>query len=176
MTAMLKFHGFRVIKAEHHGDVIMLLAVHLHSLASTISENVPSCNWVSYTSETPVAYTINHVYFRIGLVRHKCVQRLYTCIHAMMLPQYNLLANVFFPVPFNQIHYYLGHCWIIGYVSSETKMYVCTLEEFILVEIWIHCCTSWNWITLEKCWFIYTCNKGLRNVRIALRSQLTSES
>ena len=28
----------------------------------------------------------------------------------------------------------------IGYVSNETntKMYVCTLEEFILVDIWIH--------------------------------------
>ena len=34
----------------------------------------------------------------------------------------------------------------IGYVSNETntdvRMYI---EEFILVEIWIHCCTSWNW-------------------------------
>ena len=25
---------------------------------------------------------------------------------------------------------------------KQTKMYVCTLEEFILVEIWIHCCTK----------------------------------
>ena len=69
------------------------------------------------------------------------------------------------------------NCWIIGWVSNETnedvRMYI---EEFILVEIWIHCCTKLNWITLEKCWFIYTRNKGLRNVRIALRSQLTSES
>ena len=34
----------------------------------------------------------------------------------------------------------------IGYVSNEnkTKMYVCTFEEFILVEIWIHCCTKLN--------------------------------
>ena len=24
---------------------------------------------------------------------------------------------------------------------KQTKMYVCTLEEFILVDIWIHCCT-----------------------------------
>ena len=64
----------------------------------------------------------------------------------------------------------------IGYVSIETnedvRMYI---EEFILVEIWIHCCTKLNWITLEKCWFIYTRNKGMRYVRIALRSQLTSE-
>ena len=27
---------------------------------------------------------------------------------------------------------------------KQTKMYVCTLEEFILVDIWIHCCASWN--------------------------------
>ena len=56
---------------------------------------------------------------------------------------------------------------------KQTQMYVCTLVEFILVEIWIHCRTKLNWITLEECWFIYSCNKGLRNVRIALRSQLT---
>ena len=24
---------------------------------------------------------------------------------------------------------------------KQTQMYVCTLEEFILVDIWIHCCT-----------------------------------
>ena len=27
---------------------------------------------------------------------------------------------------------------------EQTKMYVCTLEEFILVDIWIHCCTWMN--------------------------------
>ena len=27
---------------------------------------------------------------------------------------------------------------------KQTKMYVCTLEEFILVEIWIHYCTKLN--------------------------------
>ena len=63
-----------------------------------------------------------------------------------------------------------------GVVSNETNtdvyMYI---EEFILVEIWIHCCTKLNWITLEKYRFIYTRNKGLRNVRIALRSQLTGD-
>ena len=46
----------------------------------------------------------------------------------------------------------------IGYVSNETKadvhMYI---EEFILVEIWIHCCTNWKWFTLENTLaFIYT--------------------
>ena len=60
---------------------------------------------------------------------------------------------------------------------KQTQMYVCTLVEFILVEIWIHCCTKLNIeYALEECWFIYTCNKGLRNVRIALRSQLTEEN
>ena len=29
---------------------------------------------------------------------------------------------------------------------KQTKMYVCTFEEFILVDIWIHCCTKLNWI------------------------------
>ena len=27
---------------------------------------------------------------------------------------------------------------------KQTRMYVCTFEEFILVDIWILCCTSWN--------------------------------
>ena len=27
---------------------------------------------------------------------------------------------------------------------KQTKMYVCTFEEFILVDIWIHCCASWK--------------------------------
>ena len=29
-------------------------------------------------------------------------------------------------------------------VVKQTQMYICTLEEFILVDIWIHCCTSGN--------------------------------
>ena len=33
---------------------------------------------------------------------------------------------------------------------KQTKMYVCTLEEFILVDIWIHCCASWKWFALEN--------------------------
>ena len=57
----------------------------------------------------------------------------------------------------------------IGYVSNETNkdvhMYI---EEFILVDDWIHCCTNLNWRALEKYRFIYNRNKGLRNVRIAL--------
>ena len=63
---------------------------------------------------------------------------------------------------------------------KQTHMYVCTFEEFILVDIWIHCCTNWNlnWTeyALEKYCIIYTRNKGLVIMRIALRSLLTSES
>ena len=73
-----------------------------------------------------------------------------------------------------------GYCWIIGQqtiaersgVSNETNE-ICTMyiEEFILVDIWIHCYASWNWTewALEECWFIYTRNKGMRYVRITLR-------
>ena len=33
----------------------------------------------------------------------------------------------------------------IGYISNETNTDVCMyIEEFILVEIWIHCCTNWK--------------------------------
>ena len=38
-----------------------------------------------------------------------------------------------------------------GVVSNETNMYVrMYIEEFILVDIWIHCCTKLNWRTLEN--------------------------
>ena len=57
--------------------------------------------------------------------------------------------------------------------TKDVRMYI---EEFILVDTGIHCCTKLKWRCMEKYWFIYTRNKGLRNVRIALRSQLTSES
>ena len=35
---------------------------------------------------------------------------------------------------------------------KQTKIYVCTFEEFILVEIWIHCCTklNLNWISIGR--------------------------
>ena len=64
-----------------------------------------------------------------------------------------------------------------GVVSNETnedvRMYI---EEFILVEISGYIGVEYGTeYALEKYWFIYTRNKGLRNVRIALRSQLTSE-
>ena len=61
---------------------------------------------------------------------------------------------------------------------KQTKMYVCTLEEFILVEIWIHCCTKLN-IELNiigNTLALIQSQQWMRNVRIALRSQLTSES
>ena len=32
-----------------------------------------------------------------------------------------------------------------GVVSNEKNTYVrMYIEEFILVDIWIHCCTTWN--------------------------------
>ena len=38
-----------------------------------------------------------------------------------------------------------------GVVSNETNTYVrMYIEEFILVDIWIHCCTKLNWRTLEN--------------------------
>ena len=46
---------------------------------------------------------------------------------------------------------YLDTMLNIGYVSNETNADVrMDIEEFILVEIWIHCCTKLNWITLEN--------------------------
>ena len=58
---------------------------------------------------------------------------------------------------------------------EQTKMYVCTLEEFILVDIWMHCCTSWNGICIGNAVVYIQSQQWKRNVRIALRSQLTSE-
>ena len=59
------------------------------------------------------------------------------------------------PLSTNQRQYITTNCCIIGstnpcritckeFLMKQTKMYVCTLEEFILVDIWIHCCASWN--------------------------------
>ena len=39
---------------------------------------------------------------------------------------------------------------------KQTKMYVCTLEDFILVDIWIHCCASWKVDMHWKCCSLYT--------------------
>ena len=58
---------------------------------------------------------------------------------------------------------------------EQTKMYVCTLEEFILVDIWIHCCASWNWICIGNAVVYIQSQQWKRNVRIALRGQLTCE-
>ena len=70
----------------------------------------------------------------------------------------------------------LGHKPLQNYTQVEqTKMYVCTLEEFILVDIWIHCCASWNWFALENAVVYIQSQQWKRNVRIALRSQLTCE-
>ena len=75
-------------------------------------------------------------------------------------------------------------CCIIGSTNpcritrkvKQTEMYVCTLEEFILVDIWIHCCASWKWLCIGNAVVYIQSQQWKRNVRIALRSQLTSES
>ena len=67
-----------------------------------------------------------------------------------------------------------------GVVSNETNTYArMYIEEFILVDLdtLLHKVEVLDeWSHWEECCLIYTRNKGLRNVRIALRSQLTSES
>ena len=45
---------------------------------------------------------------------------------------------------------YPTYILMTGVVSNETNTYVrMYIEEFILVDIWIHCCTklklNWNW-------------------------------
>ena len=63
------------------------------------------------------------------------------------------------------------HLLNIGYVSNETntdiRMYI---EEFILVEIWIHCCTKVELvlIALENTLVYIQMQQLKRNVRIAL--------
>ena len=49
------------------------------------------------------------------------------------------------------------------------------IEEFILVDIWIHCCASWKWICIGNAVVYIQSQQWKRNVRIALRSQLTCE-
>ena len=61
------------------------------------------------------------------------------------------------------------------FLMKQTKMYVCTFEEFILVGIWIHCCASWKWICIGNAVVYIQSQQWKRNVRIALRSQLTCE-
>ena len=52
-------------------------------------------------------------------------------------------------------------CWILDtFRMKQTQMYVCTLVEFILVEIWIHCCTSWRWRSEWIHWLLYNRNNG----------------
>ena len=58
---------------------------------------------------------------------------------------------------------------------NETNEDVCMyIEEFILVDV-VTLLYMDEVKNIGKNWFIYTRNKGMRYVRIALRSQLTSE-
>ena len=56
---------------------------------------------------------------------------------------YTLLPDMLKPIMIRLYNKYFVD--IVGLLDvfrmKQTKMYVCTLEEFILVEIWIHCCT-----------------------------------
>ena len=52
-----------------------------------------------------------------------------------------------FPTPYPVAFWVTNPCRITRKVE-QMKMYVCTLGEFILVDIWIHCCASWNWICI----------------------------
>ena len=64
-----------------------------------------------------------------------------------------------------------------GVVSNETNTYVrMYIEEFYSSRYLDTLELNIEVKNIGKCRFIYTRNKGLRNVRIALRSQLTSES
>ena len=63
--------------------------------------------------------------------------------------------QVFLQRKYLQIHVTSILCWIIGQQTiaernvEQTKDVHMYIEEFILVDIWIHCCTSWNWICME---------------------------
>ena len=58
---------------------------------------------------------------------------------------------------------------------NKRKMYVCTFEEFILVDLDTLLYKMKMMNIGEVLVYIHS-QQGLRNVRIALRSQLTSES
>ena len=48
------------------------------------------------------------------------------------------------------------HCWIIGQQTiaernvEQTKDVRMYIEEFILVDIWIHCCTEVDWMSIGR--------------------------
>ena len=69
-----------------------------------------------------------------------------------------------------------GQQTLVELHASRTNE-VCTMyiEEFILVDIWIHCCASWKWICIGNAVVYIQSQQWKRNVRIALRSQLTCE-
>ena len=77
------------------------------------------------------------------------------------------------PAQVKDVEYWIRFEW------NKQRMYVCTLEEFILVDIWIHCCTKLKSfiITLENTLaFFIQSQQWRRNVRIALSWQLTGEN
>ena len=45
------------------------------------------------------------------------------------------------------VELHASRMWFLMKQMKYVRMYI---EEFILVDIWMHCCTSWNWFALEN--------------------------
>ena len=89
--------------------------------------------WSSFVGDLAYASTMSN---KISL--ENCRRKFVTVLNSMcscLIPLVFQVALVAFWVT--------NPCRITRKVK-QTKMYVCTLEEFILVDIWIHCCASWN--------------------------------
>ena len=68
---------------------------------------------------------------------------------------------------------YIKYCWILDtFRMKQTQMYVCTLEKFILVEIWIHCCTKLKWIYWKIHWYLW---EMLLSIELQLHEKLSTE-
>ena len=59
--------------------------------------------------------------------------------------------------------------------TKDVRMYICRIYSSRYLDTLLHKVEFGIEYALEKYCFIYTRNKGLRHVRIALRSLLTSE-
>ena len=74
------------------------------------------------------------------------------------------------------LDYYVIDCWIIGCVSNETnedvRMYTWRIYSSRYLDTLLHEVEVGIRITLEEYWFIYTRNKGLVIMRIALREPI----
>ena len=91
-------------------------------------------------------------------------------ITPILVPSYNIKtsgpfinAKTWVKVPSRSVEYWIHFEW---------NKHRCTY----LVEIWIHCCTSWNWRCMENTLVYIQSQQWKRNVRIALGWQLTGEN